>query len=542
MKMPMKTLHELNREQNGADAGKYLAALVDNRLKCLDYILYNPHKVQFVDYSHPDGRRTYIRSLSFVLQKAVNEVFPQAKLRISYSVVNSLYCDLVFPDDREETDRDLELICQAMRHIIKQDIPFRMEKVPTEEAQQIFEKAGFPQKALLQKTRGHFYTTLYTLDQSPGTFYGPLVPSTGYLKLFRLIRFHKGFLLQYPQPDNPDRVDDPPKLHKLVEVFEEYVNWGRIMGVKDVGSLNQKIQNGQTKDLILIGEALHSRRYAAIADTISGLRDKVRLVLIAGPSSSGKTTTSKRISKQLKVLGMQPVVLEMDNYFVERENTPRDEKGNYDFESLQAMDVAFLNKQLFELLEGKEVEVPVFDFLTGKRLFNGKKLSLKENQILIMEGIHALNPVLTKDIPEENKFRIYASALTSLSMDENNRISTTDTRMIRRMVRDAQFRGISAEETILRWPSVSYGERQNIFPFQEEADVMFNSALPYELAVLKSHAEPLLHRIPPVSKAYPEALRLLNFLSYFTPVHPADERYIPYVSVIREFIGTNLPD
>ena len=542
MKMPMKTLHELNREQNGADAGKYLAALVDNRLKCLDYILYNPHKVQFVDYSHPDGRRTYIRSLSFVLQKAVNEVFPQAKLRISYSVVNSLYCDLVFPDDREETDRDLELICQAMRHIIKQDIPFRMEKVPTEEAQQIFEKAGFPQKALLQKTRGHFYTTLYTLDQSPGTFYGPLVPSTGYLKLFRLIRFHKGFLLQYPQPDNPDRVDDPPKLHKLVEVFEEYVNWGRIMGVKDVGSLNQKIQNGLTKDLILIGEALHSRRYAAIADTISGLRDKVRLVLIAGPSSSGKTTTSKRISKQLKVLGMQPVVLEMDNYFVERENTPRDEKGNYDFESLQAMDVAFLNKQLFELLEGKEVEVPVFDFLTGKRLFNGKKLSLKENQILIIEGIHALNPVLTKDIPEENKFRIYASALTSLSMDENNRISTTDTRMIRRMVRDAQFRGISAEETILRWPSVSYGERQNIFPFQEEADVMFNSALPYELAVLKSHAAPLLHRIPPVSKAYPEALRLLNFLSYFTPVHPADERYIPYVSVIREFIGTNLPD
>ena len=312
--------------------------------------------------------------------------------------------------------------------------------------------------------------------------------------------------------------------------------------MKDVGSLNQTIQRGETKDLILIGEALHSRRYATIADTIFGLRDKVRLVLIAGPSSSGKTTTSYRISKQLKVLGLQPVILEMDNYFVDREDSPRDENGEYDFESVHAMDMAFLNRQLFELLEGKEVEIPFFNFLTGRRFFNGRKIKLEDNQILIMEGIHALNPDLTKDIPEENKFRIYASALTSLAMDENNRISTTDTRMIRRMVRDAQFRGISAEETILRWHSISYGERQNIFPYQEEADVMFNSALPYELAVLKSHAEPLLHRIPPVSEAYPEALRLLNFLSYFSAVHPRDERYIPYVSVIREFIGTNQQD
>ena len=538
----MKSLQEINKENNGPDAGRYLAALVDNRLKSLDYILYNPHNVQFVDYSHPDGRRTYIRSLSFVLQKAVKEVFPEARLRISYSVVNSLYCNLDLPDGREETNRDMELICQAMNRIIEQDIPFRMEKVRSEEAQQIFEKAGFPQKALLQKTRGHFFTSVYYLDDSPDTFYGPLVPSTGYLKLFSLRRFYKGFLLQYPQPDNPLQLDGPPQLHKLVEVFEEYVNWGNIMGVKDVGSLNQTIQRGETKDLILIGEALHSRRYATIADTIFGLRDKVRLVLIAGPSSSGKTTTSYRISKQLKVLGLQPVILEMDNYFVDREDSPRDENGEYDFESVHAMDMAFLNRQLFELLEGKEVEIPFFNFLTGRRFFNGRKIKLEDNQILIMEGIHALNPDLTKDIPEENKFRIYASALTSLAMDENNRISTTDTRMIRRMVRDAQFRGISAEDTILRWPSISYGERQNIFPFQEEADVMFNSALPYELAVLKSHAEPLLHQIPPVSKAYPEALRLLNFLSYFTCVHPRDERYIPYVSVIREFIGTNPPD
>lgn len=535
----MKTLQDLNRERNGTKAGKYLAALVDNRLKSLDYILYNPHEIQFVDYSHPDGRRTYIRSLSFILQKAVREVFPGTRLRIAYSAGNSLYCDMVFPKKREETEEDMALLRSAMMRLVEKDIPFRREKLPTNEAQNIFAANGFPQKALLQKTRGHFFTSVYYLEDHADTFYGPLVPSTGYLKLFDLCRFHKGFLLQYPQPDNPEKLDGAPNLNKLVEVFEEYVHWGNIMGIKDIGSLNQKIQQEQVKDLILTGEAFHGRRYAGIADRIAEHRDRIKLVLIAGPSSSGKTTTSKRIATQLKVLGMKPVVLEMDNYFVNREDTPRDEKGDYDFESLQALDVQFLNKQLFELLDGKEVEIPFFDFLTGQRTPSGKKMKLAENEILIMEGIHALNPVLTRDIPANNKFKIYASALTSLSMDENNRISTTDTRMIRRMVRDSQFRGLSAEDTILRWPSISYGERQNIFPFQEEADVMFNSALPYELAVLKSHAEPLLHRIPPVSPAYPEAVRLLNFLSYFTPVHPRDERYIPYASVIREFIGTN---
>ncbi|MDY0240417.1 MAG: nucleoside kinase, partial [Bacteroidales bacterium] len=390
--------------------------------------------------------------------------------------------------------------------------------------------------------RGHFYTSVYYLDDYADTFYGPLVPSTGYLKLFNLNRFHKGFLLQYPQPDHPQSLDGPPKLHKLVEVFEEYVHWGDIMGVKDIGTLNRKIQRDRVKDLILTGEAFHGRRYAEIADRIYAHKDRIKLVVIAGPSSSGKTTTSKRISTQLKVLGMKPIVLEMDNYFVNREDTPLDEKGEYDFESVDALDTTFLNEQLFALLEGKEVEIPFFDFMTGQRTFKGKKMRLEENEILIMEGIHALNPIVTRNIPAANKFKIYASALTSLSMDENNRISTTDTRMIRRMVRDSQFRGINAEDTILRWPSISHGERKYIFPYQEEADVMFNSALPYELAVLKSHAEPLLHRIAPMSEAYPEALRLLNFLSYFTPVHPRDERYIPYASVIREFIGTSLPD
>lgn len=536
-----KSLHTLNKELHGEKAGNYLAALVDNRLKSLDYILYNPHQVEFVDYSHPDGRRTYIRSLSFLLQKAVREVFPQAHLRISYSVGNALYCNLEFPDNREVTPEDMEKLEDAMKALVRKNLPFKREKVPMEEAQRIFLENGFPQKALLQKTRGHFYASVYYLGNTSDTFYGPLVPSTGYLTSFNLCLFHTGFLLQYPQPDNPQQLDGKPRLHKLVEVFEEHVQWGKIMGVKDIGTLNQKIQQGLTKDLILTSEAFHSRRYADIADTIYKHKNRLKLVLIAGPSSSGKTTTSKRIATQLKVLGLRPIVLEMDNYFLNRTETPLDENGAYNFETIRAMDVPFLNEQLTSLLEGREVEIPYFDFLTGTRSFRGKKLKLEDDQILIMEGIHALNPALTEKIPLGVKFRIYASALTSLSMDENNGISTTDTRMIRRMVRDAQFRGAKAEETILRWPSISAGERKNIFPFQEQADVMFNSALLYELAVLKTYAQPLLHQILPVSPAYPQALRLLNFLSYFTQIHPADEQFIPYESVVREFIGTNRP-
>ncbi len=534
----MKTLYELNVQQNGKDAPRYLAALVDNRLKSLDFELFNPHDIRFVDYTHPDGRRTYVRSLSFLLQHAVRNVFPEARLRISFSVTNSLYCNLEFPDGRQETDEDMATLEAAMLQMVAANLPFTREKIRMEQAKDLFRENGFTQKALLQETRGHFFTSVYYLKGYADTFYGPLVPSTGYLKLFHLVRFHNGFLLQYPQPDSPDQVDVPPNLHKLADIFEEYMRWGNIMGVKDIGSLNRKIQHEEVKDLILTGEAFHERRYAAIADAILAKRENVKLVLIAGPSSSGKTTTSKRIATQLKIMGMKPVVLEMDNYFVNREDTPLDAEGKYDYESLKAMDIPFLNRQLKQLLNGETVEIPVFDFVKGHRVFYGKKLTLEENEILIMEGIHALNPGVTRDVPAKNKYKIYASALTSLSMDENNRISTTDTRMIRRMVRDAQFRGTSAEETILRWPSISYGERQNIFPFQEEADVMFNSALPYELAVLKSHAEPLLHRITPISAAYPEAIRLMNFLSYFTPIHPKEEQYIPYVSVIREFIGT----
>lgn len=533
----MKTLQEINKEQNGAAYKENLAALVDNRLKSLDFELFNPHHIEFVDYAHPDGRRTYLRSLSFLLQRAVVALFPEATLRISFAVANSLYCDLVFPDARAETDQDMAHLEAYMHRMVEKDIPFTSEKLPTDQAVAIFQANGRTQKALLQKTRGHFYTSVYYLDGYADTFYGPLVPSTGYLSLFRLVRFHNGFLLQYPMPDNKTKLDPTPKLHKLTVVFEEYIHWANVIKVKDIGSLNQKIQEGNTKDLILISEALHGRRYAAIADMIYVNRKDVKLVLIAGPSSSGKTTTSNRIANQLRVLGMNPIVLEMDNYFHNREDTPRDANGEFDFECLGAMDVPFLNRQLKQLLNGETVEIPKFDFKKGVRTFDGTKLTLGENEVLIMEGIHGLNPALTADIPAHRKFKVYASALTSLAMDETNRISTTDTRMIRRMVRDAKHRGTTAEETILRWYSISRGERQNIFPYQEEADVMFNSAMPYEISVLKYYAEPLLRQIPPRSPAYPDALRLLNFLSYFTPIHPEDEKYIPYTSVLREFIS-----
>lgn len=533
----MQTLQELNIKQNGANAKQYLAALVDNRLKSLDFELYNPHHVVFVDYKHPDGRRTYIRSLAFLLQRAAAEIFPTAKLRISYSVSNSLYCDLLFPDTRNETDEDMALLEAAMHQLVEEDLPFTRKKLNTEEACRLFKENGRPQKALLMETRGHFFASTYFLKGYADTFYGPLVPSTGYLRKFHLVRFHNGFLLQFPQHDNPDQFECPPKMHKWVSVFEEAVRVSEIMRVKDIGSLNTRIKRGETKDLILTSEAFHARRYAAIADQIFERRHELKLVLIAGPSSSGKTTTSNRIANQLKVLGMNPVVIEMDNYFVNRENTPRDADGNYDYECLEAMDLELLNDQLTRLFAGETVEIPSFDFKQGCRTYKGNCIKLTNNEIVIMEGIHGLNPRLTESIPMHQKFRVYASALTSLAMDENNRISTTDTRMIRRMVRDAQFRGITAEDTILRWPSIARGERQNIFPFQEACDAMFNSALLYELAVLKTHAEPLLHQIPPISPAYPEALRLLNFLGFFIPIHPDDEKYIPYVSVIREFIA-----
>ena len=522
-----------------------LAALVDNKLKSLDYKVINPHNVRFIDYSHPDGRRTYIRSLCFVLQKVVHEMFPDKVLAIDYALPSGLYCEIrerkMLDDGRPHvyfvTDAELEAIQARMRDIVAADLPFTKKMVAMDEAAELFEANGQREKARLLKTLGRFHYNVYWLDGLADTFYGPLTTSTGCLTTFDISGFNDGFCLQYPMDGDPGKVLPMKRQSKLATALKEHSDWCSVMGVKGVGTLNRKVLSGEIVDLINLSEALHERKYADIADQIYARRGSVKIVFIAGPSSSGKTSTSKRLAIQCRILGLNPKVIELDNYFVDREFTPRDEKGEYDFETLGAMDLDFLGKQLNELLEGREVEIPRFDFKEGRRYFNGDKMQLHEKDILIMEGIHALNPAMIPGVDASKVFRVYASALTSLSIDENNNISTSDNRMLRRMIRDNRTRGVIPEETIMRWQSVRRGENRNIFPFQENADAVFNSAHIFELPVLKYYAEPLLRRISPNSPAYTEASRMLKFLDYIVALSPAEIVAIPPTSILREFIA-----
>lgn len=522
-----------------------LAALVDNKLKSLDYKVINPHNVRFVDYSHPDGRRTYIRSLCFVLQKVVHEMFPDKVLAIDYALPSGLYCEIrerkVLDDGRPHvyfvTDAELEAMQARMREIVAADIPFTKKMISLEEAVALFEANGQREKARLLETLGRFHYNVYWLDGLADTFYGPLTVSTGCLTTFDISGFNDGFCLQYPMDGDSGKVLPMKRQSKLATALKEHSDWCSVMGVKGVGTLNRKVLSGEIVDLINLSEALHERKYAEIADQIYARRGSVKIVFIAGPSSSGKTSTSKRLAIQCRILGLNPKVIELDNYFVDRELTPLDEKGEYDFEALGAMDLDFLGKQLNELLEGREVEIPRFDFKEGRRYFNGDMMQLHEKDILIMEGIHALNPAMIPGVDPSKVFRVYASALTSLSIDENNNISTSDNRMLRRMIRDNRTRGVIPEETIMRWQSVRRGENRNIFPFQENADAVFNSAHIFELPVLKYYAEPLLRRISPNSPAYTEASRMLKFLDYIVALSPAEIAAIPPTSILREFIA-----
>ena len=522
-----------------------IAAVVDNQLKELSFQIYISHTIQFIDFSHPDGSRTYIRSLNFVLQKAVYELYPEYSLIIDYNLQNGMYAEIrEFEPDDDGTPKavvmsedEVALVKNRMMELVAADLPFTRQKIRTEEAFKMFRANNRHEKALLHELRGKFFTTVYFLDGYPDHYYGPLVDSTGALSAWDLESFGRGLLVRSPSINSPYEIIHTPYQYKLFDVFKEYSDWCSIMGVRGVGALNHAIIDGKARDLIHISEALHERKYAAIADEIFKRRDKVKLVLIAGPSSSGKTSTSKRVALQAKVLGLNPVIIEMDNYFVDRDKTPIDKDGNFDFEVLEAMDVDFLNDQLNDLFAGKTVELPKFDFTQGKRVFKGDMLSLGEKDLLIMEGIHGLNPRLTSHIEPDRIFKIYASALTSQSLDENNNISTSDCRLIRRIVRDGSFRGMSPEATILRWASVRRGELNNIFPFQENADIMFNSALIYELPLLKYYAEPLLRRIPSNSPASTESIRLLKFLSYIQELQPWEIALIPPTSVMREFIG-----
>lgn len=522
-----------------------LATLVDHKLKELDYRLSMSHEVEFIGYNHPDGRRTYLRSLCFVLQNAVRELFPDKVLIIDHSLPSGLYCNICDVELREDgrrvpvrlSDADLAAIKKRMHEIVAADMPFIKKKMEASAAEALFEKNNQPDKAELQKSLGKFICSVYFLDGQVDTFHGPLLPSTGYLKVFDLLPFANGFCLQFPSEGDFSKVIPVKTQSKIAATLAAYSDWCSIVRVNGIGTLNRAITEGNAVRLINLSEALHERKYAEIADQIFARRDKVKAVFIAGPSSSGKTSSSLRLALQCRVLGMVPKVIELDNYFVDREHTPKDSDGNYDFEALEAMDLKLLNSQLNDLFAGKEVELPKFDFKEGRSIPSDKRISLGDKEILIMEGIHALDPAMVPDVDNSRIFRVYASALTSLNIDENNNISTSDNRLLRRMVRDNRVRGITPEETIMRWQSVRRGENRNIFPFQENADASFNSALLYELPMLKYYAEPLLRRIAPSSPAYTEAIRLLKFLDYIVALSPDEIAAIPPTSIMREFIG-----
>lgn len=522
-----------------------LAALVDHKLKELDFKLAMTHEVEFIGYNHPDGRRTYLRSLCFVLQNAVRELFPDKVLVIDHSLPSGLYCKVIETRKQEDgrcrtlalTQEQLASVKSRMQEIVSADMPFKKEKIDAVTAEKMFEENNQPEKAELQKSLGKFICSVYFLDGHADTFHGPLLPSTGYLKVFDLLPFAEGFCLQFPSEGDFSKVIPVKTQSKIAAILAEYSDWCSIIRINGIGALNKAISEGHAVELINLSEALHERKYAAIADQIYARRGQVKAVFIAGPSSSGKTSSSLRIALQCRVLGLVPKVIELDNYFVDREHTPKDSEGNYDFEALEAMDLKLLNSQLNDLFAGKEVELPKFDFKAGRSMPSGKRISLGEKEILIMEGIHALDPAMVPDVDNSKIFRVYASALTSLNVDENNNISTSDNRLLRRMVRDNRVRGITPEETITRWYSVRRGENCNIFPFQENADAAFNSALIYELPMLKYYAEPLLRRIAPSSPAYTEAVRLLKFLDYIVALSPDEISAIPPTSIMREFIG-----
>lgn len=522
-----------------------LAAIVDNQLKELGFPIYISHNVRFIDFSHSDGARTYSRSLNFIFQKAIAELYPKYSLVIDYNLQSGMYAEVRELEPNEDgapvaitiSEDELLVIKGRMQELIDANLPFTRQKIRTEEAVKMFRANNRPEKAALNEMRGKFFTTVYFLDGYPDHYYGPLTQSTGVITSWDLEIYNSGMVLRSSSITSPYEIVRLPYQYKLFEVFKEYSNWCSIVGAHSVASVNNAIISGNARGLIQLSEALHERKYTLIADEIYKRRKNVKLIVIAGPSSSGKTTTSKRVALQAMVLGLNPVIIEMDNYFVDRDKTPKDADGNFDFEVLGALDVDFLNEQLNQLFEGKSIDVPKFDFAQGKRVFLGEKLALGEKDILIMEGIHGLNPKLTSHIPSEKIFKIYASALTSLSLDENNNISTSDSRLLRRIVRDGNFRGMTPENTILRWPSVRRGEINNIFPYQENADIMFNSALLYELPLLKFYAEPLLRRIQPNSPASVESIRLLKFLSYVKELQPSEIAHIPPTSVMREFIG-----
>lgn len=512
-----------------------IGALVNNELQEMDFEILRPKHIRFVDITGTVGMRMYVRSLCFITIRAFYTHFPNATFKITHGVSSGLYCEVVC--ENALTDEDIAKIKNTMLEIIKQNIPFRREEMPNDEALVLYKNNKQFDKVKLFNDRKIMYTSVYYLEDTIDYFYGYLVPSTGYITVFDLIKYESGILLRLPNPSKPTELNDLVIESKMFEVFKEHKQWAKILGAENVGSLNELIAHNKISEIIKICEALHEKKIAEIADDIYKRKEKVKIVLEAGPSSSGKTSFCKRLSIQLQVLGYKTMMISIDNYFVDRDQTPKDEKGEYDFECIEAIDIELFNQNLLDLMAGKEVALPRFDFELGHKVFHGKKTIAPPNSIFIVEGIHALNPKLTQKIKNELKYKVYVSALTQISIDNHNRISTTDNRLLRRMIRDNKYRGYKALDTLKRWPSVKRGEDRNIFPFQEEADSIFNSALLYEISVLKRYALPLLSEVPQQEDVYSEATRLIKFLSFFRDITEYYEREIPPTSILREFLG-----
>lgn len=525
------TLSEVFRDA-GIDM-KYgpICAKVNNKVEGMHYRIYHNKDVEFLDMISGSGSRNYTRSLFFVLCKAVHDLYPQSKVVIDIPVSKGYYVDLTI--GHEVTDSDVARIRQRMQQIIDAKMPIRRFEVPTENAVKMFEEKGDKAKSKLLRSAGSLYTTYYQIDDYVDYYYGSLLTNTSKIYLFGLEKYFNGLLLRIPDLKDPGTLPQMTRQDKMFEIFREHHHWQEIMELRTAGDFNEMVRKGQATNLINVSEALQEKKLTEIADEIASHKD-VKLVLLAGPSSSGKTTTCKRLSIQLLANGIKPLQISLDDYFVDREHTPKDDKGEYDYESIYALNLKLINDQFNALFRGEEIELPKYNFQTGRSEKSGKKLRMQPNNVLVVEGIHALNPELTAQIPEAQKFRVYVSALTTILLDDHNYIPTTDNRLLRRIIRDYKYRGVNAQETIHRWPSVRAGENKWIFPYQENADVMFNSAMLFELAVIKQQAEPLLEQVPENCEEYSEAYRLRKFLKYFQPIPNRD---IPPTSLLREFLG-----
>lgn len=533
-----ETLLEIYERIKDKIALKPICAHVNNKTEDLHFPVYKPNMVEFLDLNSPSGMRVYVRSLCMVLYKAVLDVCPAMKLRMRHSISNGYYAQIVDNEGKEfiPSEAVVTQIKQQMHNIVDADIPFLRRQKLTRDVREIFVQAGLDDKVELLDTSDEIYSVYYTLGDTTDSYYGNLAPSSGSLQVFDLVKYHNGMLLLGPDPKQPGKAKSCIRQDKMLMAFDDYLQFNEVVGITNVADLNRAVVDGNTSMLINVAEALHDAKFAHIADDITSRykQGNARIVLIAGPSSSGKTTSSRRLAIQLMINRIIPKVISLDNYFVDREATPVDENGDYDYESLYALDLDLFNNDLRRLIAGEEVEMPTYNFATGRRVFKGDKMRLGPNNVLLIEGIHGLNPELTAQIPEEQKFRLYVSALTTLTIDDHNWVPTTDNRLLRRIIRDHKYRGTDALKTIARWPSVRRGEEKWIFPFQENADATFNSSLLFELGVMKDYAVPLLRKVPRNTPEFAEAVRLLTFLGYFLPI---SESQIPSTSLLREFLG-----